>query len=43
MVKLIDSVEVLNFKSIGERGVKVDFAPVTILVGENNSGKSALL
>ena len=43
MVKLINSVEVVNFKSIGERGIKVDFAPATILVGENNSGKSTLL
>lgn len=40
---MIDCVEVANFKSIGEKGVKIDIAPVTVLVGENNSGKSTLL
>lgn len=32
-----------NFKGIDERGVRIDFAPVTLLFGPNNAGKSTVI
>ncbi|MEP9364015.1 AAA family ATPase [Nocardioides sp. CN2-186] len=38
----IESVEVRNFRSIRESG-QIDLGPITLLIGENNAGKSSLL
>lgn len=38
----IDSVRVRDFRSIKDSG-RLDLGPITILVGENNAGKSSLL
>ena len=35
--------EASNFKSIGPHGARIEFAPVTVLVGENGAGKTSLL
>ena len=41
---MLDSIEIKNFKRIGEDGLKLDkLAQVNYLVGENGSGKSSLL
>lgn len=32
-----------NFKGIDERGVRIDFAPITLLFGPNNAGKSTVI
>lgn len=32
-----------NFKSIGEEGVTINFSPITLLFGANNSGKSTII
>ena len=31
-----------NFKCFGDKGVKIDLAPITFITGENSSGKSSL-
>ena len=40
---MISNLAVMNFKSIGEEGVGVDFKPLTIFLGPNGSGKSSIL
>lgn len=39
---MIKSLELENFKAFGKR-VKIPFAPITLLFGENSSGKSSIL
>jgi AAA15 family ATPase/GTPase len=41
---MLDSIEIKNFKRIGEDGLKLDkLAQVNYLVGENGSGKSIVI
>jgi len=40
---ILSSFTARNFKSIGAGGAGIDVAPITVLVGENGSGKSSLL
>lgn len=40
---MLKSVEVSNFACFGEGFTKVDFKPLTILVGPNNAGKSTIV
>lgn len=39
---MLKSLELKNFKAFGER-VKIPFAPITLIFGENSSGKSSIL
>lgn len=39
---MLKSLELENFKAFGER-VKIPFAPITLIFGENSSGKSSIL
>ena len=39
----ITSLTVKNFKGIDERGATIDFAPITLLFGPNNAGKSTFI
>src|SRR5437879_10982344 len=40
---MLVAVEAHNFKSFGQAGVRIELAPLTILVGPNGSGKSSVL
>ncbi|MFQ6121043.1 MAG: AAA family ATPase, partial [Methanosarcinales archaeon] len=40
---MLSKILIKNFKSIGEDGVELQLAPLTILVGPNGSGKSSVL
>jgi hypothetical protein len=40
---MFTEVEVNNFKAFGKAGVNLALAPLTIVLGENNSGKTSLL
>ncbi|MBI5479498.1 MAG: AAA family ATPase [Deltaproteobacteria bacterium] len=40
---MFTKLSVQNFRAIGERGLDIDLAPVTVFVGENGTGKSSLL
>ncbi len=40
---LIRKLKLANFRSIGERGIEIEFKPLTIFVGPNASGKSSIL
>ena len=37
----MDSFSITNFRIFDDEGVKIDFAPITILTGANSSGKSS--
>lgn len=39
---MIHSLEIENFKAFGQR-VKIPFAPITLIFGENSAGKSSIL
>ena len=39
----IKSIEIENFKGIGESPVKIDFRAITLLFGQNSAGKSTIL
>lgn len=39
----ITSLIIKNFKGIGEHGVRIEFAPITLLFGPNNAGKSTVI
>ena len=39
----ISSFTIKNFKGIGEEGITINFAPVTLLFGANNIGKSSVI
>ncbi len=39
----LKSMTVKNFKGIDEHGITIDFAPITMLFGPNNAGKSTIL
>ena len=39
---MLKAIEIENFKAFGER-VKIDFAPITLIFGENSAGKSTIL
>ena len=36
---MLKSLEIENFKAFGERN-RIEFAPITLLFGENSAGKS---
>lgn len=40
---MLSRVEIKNFKSIGKKGVDLEFKPLTFLVGPNGGGKSSIL
>lgn len=42
-VPILTKLSVQNFRAIGPKGLDIELAPLTILVGENGSGKSSLL
>ncbi|MGZ0175186.1 MAG: AAA family ATPase, partial [Planctomycetales bacterium] len=39
---MLNSYELENFKAFGER-VRIEFAPITLIFGENSAGKSSIL
>ncbi len=39
----LTSMTLKNFKGIDERGIRIDFAPITMLFGPNNAGKSTVM
>lgn len=39
----ITSLTIKNFKGIDEHGIRIDFAPITLLFGPNNAGKSTVI
>ena len=39
----LTAIELKNFKGIGEKGVRIDLAPITLLFGANSAGKSTIL
>ena len=39
----LTALTIKNFKGIDERGVRVEFAPITLLFGPNNAGKSTVI
>lgn len=39
---MLKAIELENFKAFGERN-RIEFAPVTLIVGENSAGKSSIL
>ena len=39
----ISSITIKNFKGIDEHGVCIEFAPITLLFGPNNAGKSTVM
>jgi hypothetical protein len=39
----LTALTIKNFKGIDERGVRIDFAPITLLFGPNNAGKSTVI
>lgn len=39
----LTALTIKNFKGIDERGVRIDFAPITLLFGPNNAGKSSVV
>lgn len=39
----ITSMTIKNFKGIDEHGIRIDFAPITMLFGPNNAGKSTVI
>jgi AAA15 family ATPase/GTPase len=39
----IASFEIKNFKGINEHGININFAPITMLFGPNNAGKSTVI
>src|SRR5947209_17351614 len=40
---MFTAIEARNFKCFGETGIRLELAPLTILVGPNGSGKSSAL
>lgn len=40
---MLTRLKLKNFKSVGDRGVDLELKPLTVLVGENGSGKSTIL
>ena len=40
---MLSRVKIQNFKSIGDKGVDLEFKPLTFLVGPNGGGKSSIL
>jgi len=39
---MLRAIELENFKAFGERN-RIEFAPITLIVGENSAGKSSIL
>ena len=39
---MLKAIELENFKAFGER-TRIEFAPITLIVGENSAGKSSIL
>lgn len=39
----LTSMTVKNFKNIDENGITINFAPITLLFGPNNAGKSTII
>lgn len=39
---MLKAIEIENFKAFGERN-RIDFAPITLIFGENSAGKSSIL
>ena len=39
----LTALTIKNFKGIDERGVRIEFAPITLLFGPNNAGKSTVI
>lgn len=39
----ITALTIKNFKGVDEQGVRVEFAPITMLFGPNNAGKSTII
>lgn len=39
---MISGIAIKNFKGVGAQGVSLDLAPITMLFGNNNSGKSTI-
>lgn len=39
----ITSLTIKNFKGIDEHGIRIEFAPITLLFGPNNAGKSTVI
>lgn len=39
---MLQSIELENFKAFGKR-TRIDFAPITLILGENSAGKSSIL
>ena len=39
----LTALTVKNFKGIDEQGIRIDFAPITLLFGPNNAGKSTVI
>lgn len=39
---MITGIKIKNFKGIGDPGIEIDLAPVTLLFGINNAGKSSI-
>jgi Uncharacterized conserved protein len=39
----ITSLTIKNFKGIDEQGVRIALAPITLLFGPNNAGKSTVM
>lgn len=39
---MITGIKIKNFKGIGDPGISIDLAPVTLLFGVNNAGKSSV-
>lgn len=39
----LTAITIKNFKGIGEQGCRIEFAPITLLFGPNNAGKSTII
>ncbi|MCC6696179.1 MAG: AAA family ATPase [Candidatus Hydrogenedentes bacterium] len=39
---MLTAIELENFKAFGKR-VRIPFAPITLIFGENSAGKSSIL
>lgn len=39
---MIKGISITNFKGIGDPGIKIDLAPITLLFGNNSAGKSTI-
>ncbi len=40
---MIDNIGIANFKPFNEKGIKLKFGKITLLIGENGTGKSSVL